>query len=259
MKRLVVASGVGALACVCLAAASGSAMARPSEGKLVAGPISGKQHVHVHQSNSTNWSGYAAYGDTFKHVTGTWVQPTADCSGVKGRRETIASFWAGLDGYTSSTVEQTGVDAICVGATAHYVPWYEFYPAPAVTIPHTVSPGDTLTADVSVSGGTVTTTLTDSSGWSYQGQASAAGLALNSAEWITEAPAHLLTNFGTVHFASASATDSVGTADGIDHGPWSYDGIILVSHNGRTMRAQPENLSTSGRASSLTTSGTTSE
>jgi hypothetical protein len=233
-----------------------SAVARPAaggplNGSYVTKPVTGKKRIRTHQSFSTNWSGYAAFGDTFKHVTGTWTQPTAGCSGIKGKKLTVASFWSGLDGYNSSTVEQTGVDAICVGKTSLYQPWYEFYPARSVTIPHTVNPGDLLTADVSVSGGVVTTTLTDSGHWTYSAQTPAAGLALSSAEWIAEAPTNLLTNFGTVHFDSATATDTGGTTAGIDNGPWSYDAITLVNRNGRIVRAQPGSLSTSGNASSF--------
>lgn len=257
------------LGVACLALAAGTAIARPSarssaasssQRGIAAGPISGKQRIRTHQSYSTNWSGYAAVGDTFTNVTGTWTEPTASCSGVKGHKVTYATFFAGLDGYMSPTVEQTGVDAICLGSTAYYHPWYEFYPAASVTIPCVVQAGDTLTSDVSVSGGTVTTSLADATrscdgtaggSWTSGGQTSSTGLELDSAEWITEAVAHTLTNFTSVHFSSASATDTAGTTDGIDNGPWGYDEIILVSHNGRVMRAEPQNLSTSGTASAF--------
>ena len=243
MKRRIGAGLAAALACALCGGAPSSAIA--------AGPVTGKQRVRPHQSFSTNWSGYAAFGDTFNHVTGTFTVPTADCSGVKGKKLTIASFFAGIDGFTSSTVEQTGVDVICVGKTAFYRPWFEFFPARSVTISKAVNSGDTLTADVSVSGGVVTTTLTDSGHWTSTGQTSAAGLALSSAEWIGESPASQLTNFGTAHFTSASATDTGGTTAGIDNGPWNFDSITLISHSGRVVRAQPQNLSTSGDASSF--------
>jgi Peptidase A4 family len=246
MKRRIVTGIATVLACGLFGVASASA-AGPASGR----PITGKTRIRPHQSLSTNWSGYAAFDDTFTHVTGTWTEPTANCAGVKGQKETVAAFWAGLDGYTSSSVEQTGVDTICVGKTAYYLPWYEFYPARSVSIPETVNPGDTLTSDVSVSGGVVTTTLTDAGHWTYSAQTSAAGLPLSSAEWIAEAPTNLLTDFGTVHFSSASATDAAGHTGGIADGSWSDDAITMVSRNGRTVRAQPENLSTSGGASSF--------
>ncbi len=252
-----IAAGVAtALACTVCVASATSAAARPSAGQplsrsFATKPVTGKKQIRTHQSFSTNWSGYAVFNDTFNHVTGTWTEPTANCSGFKGKKLTVASFFAGIDGYNSSTVEQTGVDAICVGKTALYQPWYEFYPARSVTIPHTVNPGDTLTADVSVSGGFVTTTLTDAGNWTYSAQTPAAGLALSSAEWITESPAKQLTNFRTVNFSSASASDTGGTTAGIDNGPWSFDAITLVSKNGRIVRAQPGSLSTNGAASSF--------
>ena len=107
MKRRVL------LACVAVLVLAGSAgTSRPS-----AGPIHGKLRVGAGTVYSRNWSGYAASGTTFTDVKGSWTQPTADCSSVKHRKVTIAAFWSGLDGYNSRTVEQTGTEADCVGAT----------------------------------------------------------------------------------------------------------------------------------------------
>src|ERR1700721_1083408 len=62
-------------------------------------------------TTSTNWSGYAAASGT--------------CSGSAK----YSSFWVGLDGYNSSTVEQTGSEVDCSGSTPEYYSWYEMYPA----------------------------------------------------------------------------------------------------------------------------------
>ena len=246
MKRWMVSVLVGLVACA--AGPVASASAGTNTGRDPA-PIAGKQRIHRHQVYSTNWSGYAAHNATFKSVSGSWVQPSVDCTGIKGQRETVATFFIGLDGYDSSTVEQTGVDAICVGQTKYYVPWYEFYPQPAVFFfDDAVVPGDTLNVTVSQSGGTVATTLEDPSrSWSpITGSESADSLALNSAEWIVESPAHALSDYGSVHFSSGMATSGNTTA-AIDH--WDTDEIIMVK--GRKIISDPQD-SLSGGAFDVT-------
>jgi hypothetical protein len=173
--------------------------------------------------------------------------PTSDCSAVSGQKETVAAFWAGLDGYTSKTVEQTGVDAICIGAAAYYFPWYEFYPANTVQINHKVLPGDTMIATVSHNSTTVTTKLTDKGKWSTSASASAARLAFSSAEWIAEGPASSLTDFGAVAFGSASASDSANQTGAISSSAWKHDKIVQVDPNG-TIDATPTKLSNLGSA-----------
>jgi Peptidase A4 family len=215
------------------------------------GPIQGKHPTGRGTSSSTNWSGYAAYGSTFTDVKGSWVQPTADCSGLKGQKLTIASFWVGLDGYTSNTVEQTGTDVDCVGTTALYYSWYEFYPASPVFggADQTPQPGDRMDAEVSVANGTVTTTLHDvDQGWTLTATTPAAKLAFSSAEWIAEKPAHLLTSFGSVDFTSAAASTTSVNDGKIDNGGWSNDAITLVDHNGPngTALATPTGLTRGG-------------
>src|SRR5439155_1503462 len=60
---------------------------------------------------SLNWAGNAASGTTFTDVKGTWTEPAVTCS---KNQVQIASFWVGIDGFTSNTVEQIGADADCV-------------------------------------------------------------------------------------------------------------------------------------------------
>ena len=244
MRRGTVLVLIGVLACgAAFAASASAATSSVSHGP---GTIAGKHRVGRHLVYSTNWSGYAAHDDAFKSVTGTWTQPVSDCSAVKGQKETVASFFAGLDGFDSGTVEQTGVDAICIGKTAYYIPWYEFYPARSVTINHDVQPGDTLTSTVSQNGSTVTVTLTDQGNWTESHSQSAAGLAFNSAEWIAEAPAQQLTDFGSVHFGSVSATDTANHTGTITNSHWANDSIVMVTRNGHRVRATPENLASNG-------------
>jgi hypothetical protein len=259
------AAAVGALGLAL--AASGSAAARASHAKARAAairfaqnsaPAQGKYRVGRHQLYTTNWSGWgvtnnATFTRAFSDVIGTWQQPAGTCA-YKGKgQESNAAIFAGLDGINSGTVEQTGVDTICVGTQAEYIPWYEFYPARTVVLPGTVSPGDTMTAEVSVSGNTVTTTLKDNGTTLGTGTTSRSGLALNSAEWIVERNIQRMTNFGQVDWTSASARAGSTTA-GIDNGPWDPVSIIAVNHNGPkyTECAYPGSPSSTISASAFT-------
>lgn len=177
--------------------------------------------------DSTNWSGYALDGGTYNTVTTTWTQPSVDCSVTPN---SYAAFWAGLDGYSSSTVEQDGTLAECVASggrhsrtqTAVYYGWYETYPNPMYQFGGTVTPGDVMTSTVTANNPTsFTLTLADTTaGWSKTTtQTLKSPAALSSAEVIAEAPSSNrgvlpLADFGTMSFTSSSV---VGTsAIGID-------------------------------------------
>src|SRR5437763_284727 len=116
----------------------------------------------VTNSTSTNWSGYAATGNRFTSVSASWTEPTVVCSGTA-----YSSFWVGLDGDTSNTVEQTGTSADCSGGTPQYYAWYEMYPKYPTNLRGTVRPGDKLSASVTTDGrGGFTLTISDSTqGW----------------------------------------------------------------------------------------------
>ncbi len=69
--------------------------------------------VPAGQVASTNWSGYAAETN-FNHpkknsvsaVSASWIVPTVIASGG----DTFSSIWVGIDGYSTSTVEQIGTE-----------------------------------------------------------------------------------------------------------------------------------------------------
>ena len=70
---------------------------------------------------SSNWSGYAATGwPAFTSVSSSWI---AAGRAMQRRQHQYAAFWVGLDGYSSSTVEQTGSEVDCAGRTAEYYAW----------------------------------------------------------------------------------------------------------------------------------------
>src|SRR6266536_4456074 len=178
---------------------------------------------------STNWSGYAANGSTYTSVSASWVEPTGHCS--SGRQ--YSSFWVGLDGFNSSTVEQTGSEVDCNGSTPVYYSWYEMYPAFPVNFSNTVRPGDVFNASVTFnSGSSFTLFLQDvTQGWSHTISASLSGAARSSAEVIAEAPSSNggvlpLANFGTVNFSASKA-------NGSNLGNFNPTQIIMVGNSGR--------------------------
>ena len=185
-------------------------------------------------AQSTNWSGYAATGanGAFTSVSASWKEPTAICSGNRRHTRQYSSFWVGLDGYSSSSVEQTGTDADCVGASPSYYGWYEMYPAFPVNFANTVKPGDSMSASVTFSGtSTFTLVLKDTTqGWTQTVVKNQTGLARSSAEVITEAPSSNsgvlpLADFGTVSY-------SVSTANGTSLGSQNPTEIIMVDNSG---------------------------
>jgi Peptidase A4 family len=190
---------------------------------------------------SANWAGYVASGGNGEatSVTSDWVQPTARCR----FGDQYSAFWVGLDGFTSSTVEQTGTEADCVGRTAEYAAWYEFYPANPVYFNEPVRAGDQFTGTVSYASGQFTVTLTDhTQSWSQSHTQVVPGAARSSAEVIAEAPCCTyggnplpLTNFGSVSFNSAMVNGAgLCTTNPVE--------VEMVSAH-RTLQAEPSPIS----------------
>ncbi len=200
-------------------------------------------------STSSNWSGYATTGTRYTDVKGTWVEPTANCS---NGQTAYSSFWVGIDGDTTNTVEQLGTDADCNGSTPVYYGWWEMYPKGSVnlsTSSYPVSPGDTLTAEVSTNGsGSFTLTMHSSRGWTFTTSQNSRKARLGSAEWIAEAPSSggilPLADFGTVNFSSC-------TANGVSISSNPNPDAITMAANGVT-KAVPSSLSSGGTSFSVT-------
>jgi hypothetical protein len=182
------------------------------------------------QVGSDNWSGYAVTGSNgkFTTVTSNWTEPTGHCS---GRSDTYSSFWVGLDGYSSDSVEQTGSEVDCDGSRVSYYSWYEMYPAYPVNFSNTVKAGDSFTGTVTFSGtNTYTLTLTDhTQNWTQTITKKQSGLDRSSAEVITEAPSSSegplpLTDFGTITYSSSSV-------NGASLGSQSPQGIYITGED----------------------------
>jgi Peptidase A4 family len=206
------------------------------------GAASSVRHGPDHKitnSTSTNWSGYAVTGSRYTSVSASWTEPTVSCSGGTA----YSSFWVGLDGDTSGTVEQTGTDADCSGSTPQYYAWYEMYPKFPTNLSGTVRPGDNMTASVTTNGsGSFTLTISDTTQrWTNTTNARLKRAALASAEVIAEAPSSSggvlpLANFGSVSFSNAKANGALLTSStpGIDP---------ITMQSGTTVKAQPGSIS----------------
>jgi hypothetical protein len=194
-------------------------------------------HIHLHNSSSGNWSGFAATGGGFTSISASWVEPTGKCTSAT----TYSSFWVGIDGDGSNSVEQTGSEVDCSGGSPQYYSWYEMYPAYPVNFSNTVKPGDHFTGSVTYNGsGKFTMKLSDTTqGWSRSVSKTYSPAQRYSVEVIAEAPSSStgvlpLTDFGTVNFTNS-------LANGQALGNYSPDQINMVS--GSTTKASTSSLS----------------
>ena len=196
----------------------GGPMIRPSGG---AGPSAGHGALTScpPTCSSTNWAGYAVSGNNgaFRTVSASWIEPKANCTGVAGRR--LSSFWVGLDGVTSQSVEQLGTDADCSHSHPVYFAWWEMFPLPSVNFSNPVRPGDHLSASVTFLGARrFALSIKDSTRhWSHT-IVRVHAEARSSAEVIAEAPALLiggqiviqnLTNFGAVRWTGSKVNGTL--------------------------------------------------
>jgi hypothetical protein len=224
--------------CVLVVGVLATAVALSATGGASSSVRNGRMH-RITNSTSSNWSGYAVTGGRYTSVSATWVQPAAACSGTTA----YSSFWVGLDGDTSNTVEQTGTDADCSGSTPQYYAWYEMYPKFPTNLRNPVQPGDHMSASVTTNGsGSFTLTISDTTkGWTNTTTARLKSAKLASAEVIAEAPSSSggvlpLANFGTVSFSGAKANGAALTSStpGIDP---------ITMQSGSTVKAQPSSIS----------------
>jgi hypothetical protein len=204
------------------------------------------------QVQSTNWSGYADTGSGFSTVTGSWAEPSVSCT----RQTSLAAFWVGIDGYSSSSVEQDGTLAECYAGTAYYYTWWEMYPTNAIqVVGSTLHAGDSITSSVVRSGTSYTLTVTDSSrsADSFSITQTCSGCANSSAEWIAEAPSgssgvYPLSDFHS--WTESGATVKSASASGVISS-FPDDEITMINSSGAT-KALPGALNGSGSGFAVT-------
>ena len=197
------------------------------------GGTTGGHAPHGHSAHllgnatSTNWSGYALVGNV-SGVKADFVQPAIDCAPTG---EQAASFWVGLDGVVSKTVEQIGTQVVCEQGVVTYGAFWETFPANSShTIPgFVVRPGDHLTASVNADNGHINLRLVDHTSGSSFSNSLKLHVALASAEVIVERPSTCpnsgcevaLPEFGTATFSRVS----------IEFGDGSYLGDVATAIN----------------------------
>ena len=219
-------------------------------------------NVRAGPGTSLEWSGYAVTGPvgSVSDVKGSWKVPAivGDCPTTSE----YSSFWVGIDGITSSTVEQIGTDSDCQKGSAVYYAWYEFYPSRGYGLFY-VNPGDVVSAEVNYSNEMFTVSILDlASDRSFNASERVRSAQRSSAEWIMEAPSSRrlslpLANFGTVYFGSDNtgvsatcyATVSGATGTIASFGS-SVQQITMVTSSGTT-KAQPSGVSSDGTSFSI--------
>jgi hypothetical protein len=228
-----------------------------------AGAGSGQQQLagglrkHLFKNGtSSNWSGYAVetnlnspQNNAVNNVSGQWTVPSVSCTSAAS----YSSVWVGIDGFSDSTVEQTGTEQDCQNGQVQYYAWYEMYPRNMYRISLAVSPGNTVAAAVKFNGNRYyTLTLSNkTTGKSFSTTQRLNGTQRQSAEWVVEAPSSYfgvlpLANFGMANISNASATLN-GHTGTIADANWQKDKILMETADG-TAKATPSDLASGGSA-----------
>jgi len=216
------------------------------------GPVAIHRVRDQTSSETYNWSGYAVTSPngSVTDVKASWVVPSVTCPASS---EGYSSFWTGIDGWTSNTVEQIGTDSDCENlagtqaGVATYYAWFEFYPQYSYLIGNYTNAGaclsdcifhgDVISAEVKSTGSgnkgpgprggqQFMVTISDlTQHWSFTTTSAVPGAKQSSAEWIAETPYGCntssgfcpLANFGTVDYGDDDthvASTSYATVNG---------------------------------------------
>ncbi len=212
--------------------------------------------VFVSNISSLNWSGYviSSTRGSVSDVAGSWLVPTVSCSSGE---YSASSFWVGIDGLQSETVEQIGTISECINGTPVYLVFYEFVPKAARVVTRmSIHPGNVISAEVKFDG-RFTLSLADlTTGESFTKSVKDSLQDRSSAEWIAEAPSSSslgilpLSDFGAVFyghlFTAVAGTNSAtvnGTSGSIGSFGSSVQRITMLTFSG-LVKAQPTPLYT---------------
>jgi hypothetical protein len=201
-------------------------------------------------NQSNNWAGYVATGGTFTSVSGSWIVPQVNTTGMSSD-----ATWVGIGGAANYQLIQTGTMAVVnKNGQVSYQAWYEMLPTNSRKIPLLINSGDSITASIAQqSANQWTISLHDiTTGQNYQTNVTYAST-LSSAEWIEEMPVQgrffiPLDNFGSVQF-SALSTVKDGTT--LTPAQANAQSIVMVNHNGQAL-AQPSTLGSDGASFTVT-------
>jgi hypothetical protein len=167
--------------------------------------------------SSFNWSGYADTSSThqaFTKVSGNWTTPSVTCT----PEDQITSNWVGLDGFSSTTVEQVGTISWCFQGKPIYSTWFAMFPGGTKEVGATLQPGDKIAASVTRSGTSYTLKLTDSThpanNINVTKTCALATCLDTSAEWISERPSFSIGIVPLAHYNAFKITNGSQTHSG---------------------------------------------
>jgi hypothetical protein len=178
---------------------------------------------------SADWGGYAVSSDLIKpqglvtSVSGSWIIPE-----VTNSANSYSAAWIGVGGQYDESLIQTGTEHIWLNNSAVYMAWYELLPQDSIQLNMTVTPGDVITASVTLQDAASKTWSIEitniSKGQTFR-QSFFYDSSMLSAEWIVERPTvnnlqFPLANFGSITFTGCSATIG-GRTGGITSFPHS--------------------------------------
>ncbi len=240
------------------------------QGQIVGGYLAGDQTngfvadpcPFADSTHSCNWSGYIVTGTAFTLAKGSWIVPTVNCNQTP---QSFSSFWVGIDGYTSTTLEQVGTQSECKDSSPNYYAWYQFLPNDPRNIiigSVPVAPGDVISASVQCnnSNSSFTVIITNKTKGLSSGpiKATVSGALCKSAEWIAEAPAdpstheiQPLSDFGIAksghEYTAVGVTNNA--TDSTNSGPInSFGNVIKMTMIDRLnkTKAEPSTLNPDG-------------
>jgi hypothetical protein len=175
----------------------------------------------------------------------------------------FAATWTGVGGYTSTDLIQAGTSEGSLPSNPllgnQYFAWYELLPAGETQLTGctgdpscTVTPGDTVTVNISqVSGTTWSIAMTDAGHWSWSKTVTYPS-SQSSAEWILEAPTvaaqTLLAPVGTVPFGPTNTYTAGGATNAIAHGNPTQVDLSPLPIGGLLDEATPSALASDGQS-----------
>ena len=173
---------------------------------------------------TTNYAGYVAADNldnptagSVTAVSGRWIVPIIVPSDIPNDD---FSFWVGIDGIGSSTIEQIGFGYTKIDVPTYYA-WYELFPAPPVKIiGFPVNPGDVIEASVVYAGSDVfTMTITNiTQNVTYtvpSSEATLPGAERKSAEWIVEPLGLVIGELPLADFVIGHLWECTATINGV--------------------------------------------
>lgn len=222
--------------------------------------VSGATQTRWGYSQSNNWSGYnqgiVEKKTLFKQISATWTVPTA--TQAKSGQAEFSSSWVGIGGgclnvtclASDNTLVQAGTEQdVDSSGHASYSTWYEIIPAPSISAPVAIAPGQRVYVNVwQVVPGLWNIVIKNlTTGQSYSRNLPYTS-SYASAEFIVETP--LLIGAGGTGFSamprlSGMTFDSGLVNNASPHLIWT-EGMQLVDTSGTAVLATPSSPDSDG-------------